>query len=81
MSWIRLIRPGQATGALKELYDAAIRRAGRVFQILQVQSPNPRALETSLELYKALMHGHSPLSRRQRELIAVVVSRANDCHY
>ncbi len=81
MSWIRTIAPAQATGALKELYDAAIRRAGRVFQILQVQSQNPRALETSLELYKALMHGPSPLSRRQRELIAVVVSRANDCHY
>lgn len=81
MSWIQVVRPAAATGRLRELYDAAIARAGRVFQILQVQSPNPRALETSLELYKALMHGPSPLSRRQRELIAVVVSRANDCHY
>lgn len=81
MSWIRIVRPGEASGRLRELYDAAVARAGRVFQILQVQSANPRVLETSLELYKALMHGPSPLSRRQRELIAVVVSRANDCHY
>lgn len=81
MSWIRIVRPGEATGRLRELYDAAVARAGRVFQILQVQSANPRALDASLELYKALMHGASPLSRRQRELLAVVVSRANDCHY
>jgi AhpD family alkylhydroperoxidase len=27
------------------------------------------------------MHGPSPLSRAQREMLAVVVSRANDCHY
>ena len=81
MSWIRLVRPGEATGKLRELYDAAVKRAGRVYQILQVQSPNPRALDASLELYKALMHGPSPLSRRERELLAVVVSRSNDCHY
>lgn len=81
MSWIRLVRPEEATGALRALYDEAIRRAGKVFQILQVQSPNPRALDTSLELYKALMHGPSPLSRRERELLAVVVSLENHCHY
>lgn len=81
MSWIRLVRPGEATGALRDLYDEAIRRAGRVFQILQVQSANPRALDASLELYKVLMHGPSPLSRRERELLAVVVSLENHCHY
>lgn len=81
MSWIRIVRPGDASGPLRKLYDEALRRAGKVFQILQVQSPNPRALETSLELYKALMHGPSPLSRRERELLAVVVSLENHCHY
>jgi len=81
MSWIEIVRPEQARGALRELYDAAIRRAGRVFGILQIQSVNPRALEVSLEFYKTLMHGPSPLARRQRELLAVVTSRTNDCHY
>ncbi len=32
-------------------------------------------------LYLAVMFGREGLSRRQRELLAVVVSRANDCHY
>jgi alkylhydroperoxidase family enzyme len=81
VSWIEIVRPENAVGALREIYEAAVRRAGRVFGILQVQSPNPPVLEASLEFYKALMHGPSPLSRRQRELLAVVVSRANDCHY
>jgi alkylhydroperoxidase family enzyme len=81
MSWIEVRRPGQASGELGEIYTAAMRRAGRVYQILQIQSVNPRALAASLELYKALMHGPSPLSRRQREMLAVVTSRANDCHY
>ena len=32
-------------------------------------------------LYTAVMHGESPLTRGQREMLAVVVSRANECHY
>ena len=33
------------------------------------------------ELYRELMYGRGPLSRLQREMIAVVVSAANDCYY
>lgn len=81
MAWIKTFSLDEATGVLRELYDAAVARAGRVFQILRVQSLNPHALAASTELYKTLMHGPSPLSRRQREMLAVVVSRANDCFY
>ena len=81
MAWIRVVRPGEAAGKLREIYDAAVKRAGRVFQILQIQSAHADALDRSLELYKTLMFGPSPLSRRQREMLAVVTSRANDCHY
>ena len=81
MAWIRTIDVASASGRLRELYDAAVKRAGRVFQILRVQSQNAEALDRSLELYKMLMFGASPLSRRQREMLAVVTSRANDCHY
>ena len=34
-----------------------------------------------MSLYIALMFGESPLTRAQRELLAVVVSRSNDCRY
>ena len=44
-------------------------------------TPNPAALRASMSLYSALMFGESPLTRAQRELLAVVVSRSNDCRY
>ena len=81
MAWIRLIADDEATGRLARSYRAAIQRAGRVFGIVRAMSPNPRVLEASMAFYRAVMFGPSPLSRRQREMLAVVTSRANDCHY
>jgi uncharacterized peroxidase-related enzyme len=78
---LRLIEEGEATGALKAEYDAAIARAGKVFNIVKAMSLNAETLRASMELYRAVMFGRSELSRAQRELLAVVVSRANDCHY
>ncbi len=81
MAWIRTIAPEEATGALKAEYDRALRRAGRLWNILRLQSLNPGALKASTGLYLAVMYGESALSRGQRELLAVVVSRTNGCHY
>ena len=78
---LRLIEEGEATGALKAEYDAAIARVGKVFNIVKAMSLNPETLRASMELYRAVMFGRSELSRTERELLAVVVSRANDCHY
>ena len=58
-----------------------MRRAGRVFHILDVQSLRPEALRDSMTFYVTVMKGPSELSRPQRELIATVVSAANACHY
>ena len=44
-------------------------------------SLNPTVLHRSMALYAAIMFGPSELSRAERELLAVVVSNANDCHY
>jgi uncharacterized peroxidase-related enzyme len=82
MSWIRTVDPGEATGLLKRLYDAAVRRAGKVYNVIRLQSPRPEILRASTQLYVEVMHSpKSPLSRAQREMIATAVSRANDCHY
>lgn len=54
---------------------------GRVWQIVRIKSLNPVALKKSIGLYATLMKGPSPLMRAQREMLAVVVSKANDCHY
>ena len=81
MAHLRLTDVDEATGLLKEEYDAAIGRAGKVFNIVKAMSLRPSVLRRSMELYKAIMLGSSGLSRQERELLATVVSRENDCHY
>jgi alkylhydroperoxidase family enzyme len=81
MAFINTVDEQQADGLLARIYDAARKRAGRVFNILRIQSQNPAALQGMLDLYVATVRGESPLTRAQREMLAVVVSRANNCHY
>ena len=81
MAHIRLVKPEEASGRLKEIYDAAIARAGKVFNIVRTMSPNPPVLEASMGLYIGVMKGKSGISRRERELVATVVSRTNECFY
>jgi alkylhydroperoxidase family enzyme len=78
---IRLIDEAEAEGLLKEEYDAAVGRAGKVFNILKAMSLNPPVLQASMELYKAIMFGESGLSRKERELLATVTSSEQSCHY
>ncbi len=81
VAYLPLIPPEDATGELEAVYDQAKRRAGRVYNILKVMSRGPHALRASMDLYLAIMHGPSALSRAQREMLAVVVSAVNQCHY
>ena len=81
MAHIRTIGPDDADGPLARIYAEAIKRAGRVFNILRIQSLNPAALDASMRMYVALLHAPSPLSRLEREAIGVTVSRINDCFY
>lgn len=82
MAWIELVSPEQATGLLKSLYDAAMKRAGRVYNVIRLQSRRPRVLRASTQLYMEVMFSpDSPLTRAQREMIATVVSRTNGCFY
>jgi uncharacterized peroxidase-related enzyme len=81
MAWIQILEPEDATGELKLEYDKAVNRAGKVFNIVKVQSLNARALRASMEMYRVIMHGPSGLSRAEREMLATVVSWANRCFY
>ena len=49
--------------------------------IIQIHGVHPRTMRHHYELYKELMRGRGPLTRVQREMIAVVVSVVNACHY
>ena len=81
MAWIKTVDVQEAQGPLKRHYDAAIQRAGKVWNIVSSMSLKPDLLRSSIQLYQTLMHGPSGLTRAQREMIAVVVSRVNDCYY
>lgn len=81
MAWIPYVLAADATGMLGELYDAYSDEHGRLDNILRIHSLNPRSMRDHMELYSHLMRGPSPLSRVQREMIAVAVSAANDCFY
>ncbi len=81
MAHVEKIGPGEATGLLARELDAAMRRAGRIWEIVAVQSQNPASLRASMRLYSETMHAPSPLSRAQREMLAVVTSQVNECVY
>ncbi len=81
MPHLRLIDLDAATGELRREYEAAIGRAGKVFNIVKAMSLRPPVLREAMRLYREIMFGRSDLSRAERELLAVVVSRTNDCHY
>jgi uncharacterized peroxidase-related enzyme len=81
MPYLRLIDEDGATGRLAEQYEAARRRAGKVFNIVKAMSLAPMTLDASMGLYREVMFKESELSRAERELLATVVSRVNDCHY
>jgi alkylhydroperoxidase family enzyme len=81
VAFLRLIEVGEAAGVTAEEYDAATARAGKVYNVVKSMSLSPEMLRASMGLYQAIMFGESELTREQRELLAVVVSTANDCYY
>ena len=82
MAWIRTVHEADATGIVKEEYDAAIARAGKVYNIVKLFSVRPKSMRAFVELYLVVMFDEeSPLTRMQREMIATVVSKVNECHY
>ena len=82
MAWIQTVDETEATGIVKEEYDAAIARAGELYNIVRLFSARPKSMRAFVELYKTVMHDEDcPLTRMQREMIATVVSKVNECHY
>jgi uncharacterized peroxidase-related enzyme len=80
-AWIEMIPVADAEGELAEYYKKWHRPDGGVDNILRIHSLNPQSLAGHYEYYAHIMRGESPLSRSQREMIAVVVSATNHCHY
>jgi uncharacterized peroxidase-related enzyme len=81
MALIKVIQPEEAEGELKEVYDDIITTRGKLAEIHKIQSLNPKSIVNHMDLYMTLMYGKSPIKRVVREMMAVVVSKANNCKY
>ena len=81
MPYIAEVPPEAADPVAQQEYEKAVRRAGRVWHIVSIMSPNGPVMRDSMRMYGSTMYGDSPLTRSQREMIAVVTSQVNDCVY
>lgn len=81
MVWIRTVEESDAEGSLKSLYEGVRNQTGMVPNILKVFSLHPEAMRATIGVFQTLMYGPAPLNRPQREMIALVVSTINRCHY
>ncbi len=96
MTWIKTIGPAEADEPLRRHYEAvyalyppeyglevpAVQRAdGSADSIVAAHSLIPEALGHALAAYGVLLSPDLPLSRRQQEMIATVVSALNACFY
>lgn len=82
MAWIRTVDEDEATGIVKEEYDASIKRVGRLYNIVKLFSIRPASMQAFIQLNKIAMYDDScQLTQSQREMIATVVSKVNQCHY
>lgn len=81
MAYIKVIEPHEAEGELKEIYDNLIKSRGKIANVHTIQSLNPKSIINHMDLYMTIMYGKSPLKRVLREMLGVVVSKANNCEY
>ena len=81
MAHIEYVPEEQASPELRALYDRYRSPQGEVDNILKIHGPNPQSMEDHYHVYRTIMYGRSPLTRVQREMIAIVVSAVNNCHY
>jgi alkylhydroperoxidase family enzyme len=81
MAWIDSLDEINGEGSLIVQYEKLTEPWGGVDNILKIHSLNAESLSAHVQLYKTIMFGKSPIRRTDREMIAVVVSTINQCHY
>jgi uncharacterized peroxidase-related enzyme len=79
--WLDVPGADDVSDDVKELWAKPLEKLGFVPNVLRVYAIRPRHLQLWNEFYDELMRGESGLTKSQREMIAVVVSTANRCHY
>lgn len=78
---IQIIPPSEASPELQSHYQAVQNPDGGIDNIMAIHSLNPSGMSHHDRLYKHIMRDPSPLSRVEREVVAVAVSVTNHCTY
>jgi hypothetical protein len=94
MTWIKTILPDEADVGLQACYQEVythyppeygvqvVRRPdGGSDSVVAVHSLIPQAMRHALSTFGVLIAPDLPLSRRQHEMIATLVSALNECFY
>jgi hypothetical protein len=96
MTWIKTISPTEADSALRKSYEAInalyppeyhhdvaslVRPDGTTDSVTAAHSLIPEAMRHAMSTLGVLLAQDLPLSRRQQEMIAAVVSVDNRCFY
>jgi uncharacterized peroxidase-related enzyme len=81
VSWLRVPDERTLPSEVQALYAPPRERLGFVPNVLRNFALRPAHLLRWNEHYEELMKGDSGLTKAEREMIAVVVSVANDCRY
>lgn len=81
MSRIKVISYEKSTGRLRDIYEQLIKSRGKLADVHTIQSLRPESIVKHIDLYMEIMFSKSELSRAEREMMAVVVSAANQCEY
>lgn len=81
MAWVQTVPVDAASGKLREIYERVRQRAGVVANIAKLQSLRPHTMERGFDLYCQIMDAPTGITKRERVLIATVVSKVNGCVY
>jgi hypothetical protein len=96
MPWIKTVSPREADPPLREIYKqiyslypgeysesvpTLVRADGSEDSIVAAHSLIPQAMLHIVSAHGVLIQPDLPLSRRQHEMIATVVSAQNECFY
>jgi uncharacterized peroxidase-related enzyme len=81
LTWLSVPEPDELPPEVLELWAPSLEKLGFVPNVLRLYALRPARLLAWNAWYEEAMKGDSGLTRAEREMIAVVVSVANDCAY
>ena len=81
LAWIRVPEEEQVPEEVRQLAKPSVDRLGIFPHVFRIFALRPEHCVRWWQYYDYLMRGPSNLSKVQREMIAVVVSSLNRCHY